>query len=123
MDSKFPQLLPILEGLVEKYRKLSYSEWEVIASNEILRHDYSEEVASAEIFWQAHTEVLRFESNGFGRYAQVSISIFPEVVDSSSPAHQAAMLVYESGFCEITTPDSEYVFDQESGDLRSDVLL
>lgn len=116
---KFPELLPILDRLVEKYRDVTYEAWKALAAAGDRFNDYSEDEQSANFFWQAHTEVLEFESNNVGNYAHVTISIYPEGVHSVPPAPTAGMLVYESGFCDIGTPEREYLYDQKSCKERS----
>ncbi|MCU7933244.1 MAG: hypothetical protein KZQ90_20830 [Candidatus Thiodiazotropha sp. (ex Codakia rugifera)] len=110
---EYPELFPILENLVNKYRVVTYDEWKNQVENGERFNDYSEDDSESEFFWQAHTNVLEFETNESGNYAHISISIYSENVHSVPPAPNAGMLVYESGWCDVGTPEREYIYDQK----------
>lgn len=111
---EYPELLPILDRLVVKYRDVSYEEWKKLDDDGDRYNDYSDEDPNSEFFWQAHTDILEFENNENGKYAHISISIYPEGVHSMPPAPGAGMLVYESGWCDIGTPEKDYIYDQKT---------
>lgn len=116
---KYPELLPILEMLVNKYRDVSYQDWKNLIEEDERYNDYSEDDPNSKFFWQAHTDVLELEANESGNYAHISITIYPWNVHSSPPAPGAGMLVYESGWCDIGTPEKEYIYDQKAKKERS----
>jgi len=111
---EYPELYPILEELVIKYRDIKYNEWKKLLENCDRFNDYSDEEFNSKFFWQAHTEVLEIEVNEHGNYAHISFSIYPENVHSMPPAPGAGMFVYESGWCDVGTPLGEYTYDQKS---------
>jgi hypothetical protein len=113
---KFPHLTPVLDSLVFKYREIGFKSWESSYDRDESFHDYSENADDPcpnETFWQAHTHVLEINQDEKGRYAFVSISVFPRDVHSVPPAPSAALFVYESGVCDISTPWSNYSYVQK----------
>jgi hypothetical protein len=110
---KHPHLEAPLKSLVLKYREISFAEWERLYSARDQYHDYSSE---NEKFWQAHTDVLEVDTHADGRrYANVSISIYPEGVYSVPPAPHAGFLCFDDGTCDIGTPWGEdYIYKQRN---------
>ena len=109
-----PELLSILNRLVVKYRDVSYAEWKKLYDEGERVNDCSEDEPNPVFFWQAHTDILELEKNENGKYAHISISIYPGGVHSSPPAPKAGMFVYESGWCDIGTPEKCYTYDQRT---------
>ena len=108
---RYPSLEGPLKGLVLKYLDVPFAEWErrYRAGDEI--SDYS---SDSEPFWQAHTDVLEVDTHTDGRrYANVSITIYPEGVHSLPPAPHASFLCFEDGICDVSTPwGEEYIYKQ-----------
>lgn len=57
---EYPELFPILENLVNKYRVVTYKEWKDHVESGERFNDYSEDDPNSKFFWQAHTDVLEF---------------------------------------------------------------
>lgn len=108
MDYKY--LYPVLEKLSDKYMQLGFSEWACLHSRSEQLNDYSDHVhapsdeVDMEHFWQAHTDVLEIAEDEKGRYALVSTVVYPWGIHTSPPAPSAALVVYESGNCEVLLP-------------------
>ncbi len=109
---EYPELIPILERLVNKYREVPFDEWKRMFEDEENYNDYSEDEEEPVLFWQSHTDILEIDVNDEGEYAQISVVIYPENVHSLPPAPGAGFLTYKSGICDVSTPQGEYIYDQ-----------
>jgi hypothetical protein len=108
---EFPHLEPPLRQLLLRYRDIPYSDW--LSAHEA-QYEFDDHSKEGEPFWQSHTTVLEVGTAEDGRrYANVSITIYPEGVRSMPPAPNAGLVCYEGGVCRIWTPwGDEYDYKQ-----------
>ncbi len=109
---KYPELIPVLKRLVNKYRDIPFAQWKRMYEENDRFNDYSEDENNPQFFWQAHTEILEVDVNEEGEYANVSVVVYPENVHTLPPAPHAGFLTYKTGMCDVGTPWGEYMYNQ-----------
>ena len=97
----YEYLKPVLDSLLKKYLIVDYLEWVKLYKDSDRFSDYCDGIDDPDIsemdFWQAHTDVLELESDDYGAYALVCITVYPLNVHRSPPAPSASLLIYGSG--------------------------
>ena len=101
---EFPDLEPVIQRLITKYQAIPYAQWVQLYEEDERFSDYADEQGDDDAYWQAHTDVLELDVDVKGKFANVSLIVYPNNVHSMPPAPYIRLIVYESGRVEIESP-------------------